>query len=50
MSSFKAESYFTAEAMKLAKHLISQNGGNEIVMVGKVDTDGLVYDLRRAAM
>ena len=50
MSSFKADSYFTAEAVTLAKHFISQNGGNEIVMVGKVNADGLVYDLRRAAM
>ena len=50
MSSFKAELYFTAEAIKLAKYFISQNGGNEIVMVGKVDADGKIYDLRRAAM
>ena len=48
--SFKAELYFTAEALRLARYFISQNDGNEIVMVGKVDTDGKVYDLRRAAM
>ena len=48
--SFKAESYFTAEAVRLARYFISQNDGNEIVMVGRVNADGLVCDLRRAAM
>ena len=48
--SFKADSYFTAEAVRLARYFISQNDGNEIVMVGKVNADGLVCDLRRAAM
>ncbi len=48
--SFKAELYFTSEALQLARHLISQNDGNEIVMVGKVDADGKVCDLHRAAM
>ena len=50
MSSFKADSYFTTEAIKLARYFISQNDGNEIVMVGKADGRGLIYDLRRAAM
>ena len=48
--SFKAELYFTAAAIRLARYFISQNDGNEIVMVGKVDSDGKVCDLRRAAM
>lgn len=48
--SFKAELYFTAAAVRLARYFISQNDGNEIVMVGKVDSDGKVCDLRRAAM
>jgi Rad3-related DNA helicases len=48
--SFKAELYFTAAAIRLARYFISQNDGNEIVMVGKVDADGKVCDLRRAAM
>ena len=48
--SFKAASYFTPEALKLARYFIFQNDGNEIVMVGTVNRDGLVYDLRRAAM
>ena len=48
--SFKAELYFTAEAVRLARYFISQNDGNEIVMVGKVDPDGKVCDLRRTAM
>jgi len=48
--SFKAELYFTAEAIRLARYFISQNDGNEIVMVGKVNADGKVCDLRRAAM
>ena len=48
--SFKAELYFTAAAIRLARYFISQNDGNEIVMVGKVDADGKICDLRRAAM
>ena len=48
--SFKAELYFTVAAIRLARYFISQNDGNEIVMVGKVDSDGKVCDLRRAAM
>ena len=48
--SFKAELYFTAAAVRLARYFISQNDGNEIVMVGKVDADGKICDLRRAAM
>ncbi len=48
--SFKVELYFTAAAVRLARYFISQNDGNEIVMVGKVDSDGKVCDLRRAAM
>ena len=48
--SFKVELYFTAEAIRLARYFISQNDGNEIVMVGRVGPDGKVCDLRRAAM
>ena len=48
--SFKAELYFTAEAIRLARYFISQNDGNEIVMVGRAGSDGKVCDLRRAAM
>ncbi len=48
--SFKAELYFTAAAIRLARYFISQNDGNEIVMVGKVDADGKICDLRRASM
>ena len=48
--SFKAELYFTAAAIRLARYFISQNDGNEIVMVGKAGSDGKVCDLRRAAM
>ena len=48
--SFKAELYFTAAAIRLARYFISQNDGNEIVMVGKADSDGKICDLRRAAM
>lgn len=48
--SFEAKSYFTPSAIQLAKHFIQQNDGNEIVLVGKVNESGLVYELKRAAM
>ncbi len=48
--SFEAASYFTLNAIQLAKHFILQNDGNEIVLVGKVNESGQVYELRRAAM
>lgn len=47
---FKTDSYFTFEAIQLARHFISQNDGNEIVMTGTVNDDGLICDLRRVAM
>ncbi|HPA58148.1 MAG TPA: hypothetical protein PLT70_12055, partial [bacterium] len=48
--SFEAASYFTLNAIQLAKHFISQNDGSEIVLVGKVNESGQVYELKRAAM
>lgn len=48
--SFKTSSYFSAEAVKLAIHNIRQNDGNEIVMVGKTDSSGIVCEIRRVAM
>jgi len=48
--SFKSDLYFTPNAIQLARHFISQNGGNEIVMVGKVNDSGHIYELKRAAM
>ena len=48
--SFKSDLYFTPNAIQLARHFISQNDGNEIVMVGKVNDSGHIYELKRAAM
>ncbi len=47
---FKIEDYFSKETVPLARHLISQNGGSEIVMVGRINKEGLVCELHRAAM
>ncbi|HSW61209.1 MAG TPA: DEAD/DEAH box helicase, partial [bacterium] len=48
--SFETGSYFTQNAIQLAKHFILQNDGNEIMLVGKVNESGLVYELVRIAM
>jgi ATP-dependent DNA helicase DinG len=47
---FKSEEYFSKDIITLARHLISQNGGNETVLVGKVNSEGLVADIKRVAM
>jgi ATP-dependent DNA helicase DinG len=47
---FKTENYFSRDIIPLARHLITLNGGNETVMVGTVNSEGLVCDVRRAAM
>jgi len=48
--SFKTGSYFSTDAIKLAIYNIRQNDGNEIVMVGKPDDSGIVFEIRRVAM
>ncbi len=47
---FRSEEYFSREIITLARHLIAQNGGNEIVLVGKINEEGLICDLKRVAM
>jgi len=47
---FKIEQYFSRDIIPLARHLIAQNGGLETVMVGTINDEGLVCEIKRAAM
>ncbi|HDT11834.1 MAG TPA: hypothetical protein ENN58_03755 [bacterium] len=47
---FKIEEYFSRDVITLARHLITQNGGIETVMVGTINNEGLICDVKRAAM
>jgi len=47
---FSSEEYFLPEAAILLKHFIASNEGNEVLVIGKVNTEGLVYEGELIAM
>jgi len=45
MSSLSPEDFLLPSASDLLRHHIASNGGNEILVVGKVNEDGFVYEV-----
>ncbi len=50
MASFRPEEFLLPAAISLISHFIRKNDGNEVLIVGKVDSEGLVYHAELFAM